>query len=374
MMRNCRLQENVPVPVMKPKLQQIHVGNKASVVIGKVMAMKSREKSAYLYKNYIKAPKSQEHQKYLSLNPEDDVALWREKICHWTYSVIDHFNLSRKTVAISINMFDRYLATLGDRCDGSHALLVSLTTLYIAIKVHEKKKIKLTTLSELSRSQFDCEHIEKMEIKILQSIAWLVHPPIAVDYASLLLKFLAPSVPMPIRHQIFEHTRYMSELSVCDPVFIKFHQSTIAFAAIINVLEQEIGPEHVSLPCRHKFYQCLFEELGFDRQRSVVRFACDRLQTMVAASGAAYGDNKENSQLSPASQSTISTKDIDSCSRSDDNSMSTTFTFDSAEVNMMKSPSSRCSSVDSRNSLGSKGSSTGIIFRSRSGLVVTPCS
>ena len=44
---------------------------------------------------------------------------------------------------IQRNLFDRFLATLGNRCNGNLALLVSLTTLHIAIKLHDTKKIKL---------------------------------------------------------------------------------------------------------------------------------------------------------------------------------------------------------------------------------------
>lgn len=189
---------------------------KASFVIDKVRAMMRQEQTVYLYRRYVTPPGNG---KYLLEDPED-LVIWREKICHWTYSVIDHFELSRKTVAVSINLFDRYLATQGNRCDGSLALLISLTTLYIAIKVHEKKKIKLSTLTELSRCQFSGEDIEQMEIRILQSISWFIHPPTVVDFISHLLKFLPPTVPMPVRQNIYELSRYMAELSICNPFFL----------------------------------------------------------------------------------------------------------------------------------------------------------
>ena len=70
---------------------------------------------------------------------------WREKICHWSFNVIDHFDLSIEVVAVSMSLFDRFLATRSNRCNGSTALLASLTTLHIAIKVHEVRKIKLTS-------------------------------------------------------------------------------------------------------------------------------------------------------------------------------------------------------------------------------------
>ena len=70
-----------------------------------------------------------------------------------TYSVVDHFDLSRETVAISLSLFDRYCATLGNQCDGSIALLTSLTTLSVAVKINETKSIHLRTLADLSRSE-----------------------------------------------------------------------------------------------------------------------------------------------------------------------------------------------------------------------------
>ena len=130
----------------------------ASLLIDKIVVMRRSEQSSYLYGSYFKEPPMKSN-----CTDPGEFSLWREKICHWTYTVIDHFNLSRRTVAISMDLFDRFLATLGNNCDGNQALLISLTTLYISIKIHEKKKIKLSTLSDLSRSQFTPKEIEDME-------------------------------------------------------------------------------------------------------------------------------------------------------------------------------------------------------------------
>ena len=78
-----------------------------------------------------------------------------------------------------------------------------------------------------------------MELNILQSLQWLVHPPTVVDFTSLLFTFLPSPVPMPTRRQIFDTSRYLGELSVCDPNFIEVPKSTIAFAAIINVIDNK---------------------------------------------------------------------------------------------------------------------------------------
>jgi lipoyl(octanoyl) transferase len=212
-----------------------------AAVLDKVHTMKKREESWYSYSKYLRtAPSGKDmFTKSDMINIRRDTS-YRENICHWTFSIIDHFELSRNTVAVSMDIFDRYLATLGNECDASLALLVSLSTLYISIKVHEKKKIKLETLSKLSRGQFLPKDIEDMEMQILKTLSWLVHPPTSLDYVSFLLKFLRKSVEMPQRFQIFEVTRYLSELSVCDPFFVDHDKSSVAFASILNVLEEEV--------------------------------------------------------------------------------------------------------------------------------------
>lgn len=353
---------------------------RASFVIDKVEAMMRQEQTVYLYRRYMKPPPNA---KYLHEDPQD-MAVWREKICHWTYSVIDHFELSRKTVAVSINLFDRYLATQGNRCDGGLALLISLTTLYIAIKVHERKKIKLSTLTELSRSQFTGADIEEMEIKILQSLSWLVHPPTVVDFISHLLKFLPPSVSMPVRQNVFELSRYMAELSVCDPFFMEHHSSTVAFAAIINVLDGDMDRgSMISAHCKSDFYKCLEHELGFYRHRPVVLLVCDRLRTMIAASGVMSSSGGQNNKqehivrASPPTTSAAAAAARKEERKSDNHSKNVPSAIyengDTTKVGRRSGSSrSRCSSCDSRNSLGSRGSTGSRLFRIK-GSLVTPC-
>jgi len=237
------------------------------MVISKINAMRSKEGSSYLFSNYYRPPSptaasvasavtdsrdQRDQPSKKCINVREDLGC-REKICQWTYSVIDHFGLSRQTVAISIDIFDRYFATKGHRCDTDLALLASLTTLYIAIKLNEKKKIKLSTLARLSRQQFTAEDIEQMEMEILKTLSWLVHPPTAADFMSHLIDLLQPSTSERTRHYIFELSRYTSELAVCDPYFIEHHKSTIALATILNVLEDEIPFDELSLECRENY-------------------------------------------------------------------------------------------------------------------------
>jgi hypothetical protein len=92
--------------------------------------------------------------------------LWREKICEWSYQVIDHFDFSREIVSISIHYLDRYLATRP--VNKKVFQLAAMTTLYLAIKLYEPGNLSMASMIELSRGYFKVEQMVEMEMSILR--------------------------------------------------------------------------------------------------------------------------------------------------------------------------------------------------------------
>jgi Cyclin, N-terminal domain len=92
--------------------------------------------------------------------------IWREKICEWSYQVIDHFAFSREVVSISIHYLDRYLATR--QVNKKMFQLAAMTTLYIAIKLYEPGRLSMQSMIELSRGYFLVEQMAAMEMSILR--------------------------------------------------------------------------------------------------------------------------------------------------------------------------------------------------------------
>jgi len=178
---------------------------------------------------------------------------WREKICLWSFSVVDHFDLSRDVVAVSMSLFDRFLATRGDQCNGSTALLTALTTLYVAIKVNEVQRISLGTLAKLSRGQFAPRDIEEMEWNVLTSLDWKIHPPTSMSFVSHLLLLLPPQIDDACKEEIYSLSRYITELSVCDSAFVEVNPSSVAFAAILISLEDPNHRKFISSSVRDEF-------------------------------------------------------------------------------------------------------------------------
>jgi lipoyl(octanoyl) transferase len=92
--------------------------------------------------------------------------VWREKICEWSYQVVDHFDFSREVVSISISFLDRYLSTR--QVDKKLFQLAAMTTLYLAIKLYEPGTLSMHSMIELSRGYFMTEQMAVMEMAILR--------------------------------------------------------------------------------------------------------------------------------------------------------------------------------------------------------------
>mmetsp|Transcript_11986 Transcript_11986/g.22254 ORF Transcript_11986/g.22254 Transcript_11986/m.22254 type:complete len:409 (-) Transcript_11986:98-1324(-) len=252
-------------------------------VIERLSMMRRQEQTIYNYRDAEELPPSFPRGGIDESIPPLNSS-WREKICHWSFNVIDHFDLSREVVAVSMSLFDRFLATRSNRCNGSTALLASLTTLHIAIKVHEVRKIKLTTLANLSRGQFGAKHIEEMEWNVLTSLNWHIHPPTSMSFLSHLLLLLPPQVSDSSKEDIYALSRYITELSVCDSSFVEINPSAVAFSAVLNSLEDRRYRRLISTSIRDQFLRAIATHVGLRQDDEHVVIARPKLKRLLTSS------------------------------------------------------------------------------------------
>ena len=92
--------------------------------------------------------------------------VWREKICEWSYQVIDHFEFSREVVSVAIHYLDRYLATR--TVNKKVFQLAAMTCLFLAIKLYEPGNLSMSSMIELSRGYFEVDQMVAMETSILR--------------------------------------------------------------------------------------------------------------------------------------------------------------------------------------------------------------
>ncbi|KAL7496430.1 hypothetical protein ACHAWT_007806 [Skeletonema menzelii] len=324
-------------------------------IISRLEVMRSQEQSTYSYRNY--EPPAFPHQ--FSRTGTDELiphlnSSWREKICHWSFNVIDHFDLSREVVAVSMSLFDRFLATRGNRCNGSTALLASLTTLHIAIKVNEVRKIKLGTLANLSRGQFGPSHIEEMEWNVLTSLEWKIHPPTSMSFISHLLLLLPPQVDDACKEEIYALSRYITELSVCDSAFVEINPSSVAFAAILNSLEDRKYRKFISSSVRDQFVRSIERHVDIRQDDEHVVMARPKLRRLLKNSFAQDASSQGGSSSQTPQQHAQSVSSVTGSingmqiqdSKNDDSSISSKLSRLSG-----RSRHSRSSSLDSNISL-----------------------
>lgn len=278
------------LPVIDPLVDRIKMRFTESlpkeVVLDQIQAMIVQEECYYDYHSFFPDLSLEEIERQTQLNGG-----WREKICQWSYNVVEHFDLPREVVAISLDLFDRYLATRGNECNCDLALLASLTTLHIAIKIHSEQNIKASTLASLSRGQFQQRHIQQMEWEIMKALKWNLNPPTVFAFLSHFLMLFPNDVRHSVRKEVFEIAIYMAELSVCDSFFVRLTSSTVAMAAIINAMD-EIPKSRLSPMQRDAFWANLVSSVrGF--HANDIALARDRLKSLYFNSSAFSNPNAE---------------------------------------------------------------------------------
>jgi hypothetical protein len=115
---------------------------------------------------------------------------FRREVVYWVYQVIDYLNLRRDTVENCVRFIDLFLSSSNSVAqEFLHSRmsfqLLSITCLYLAIKLNEPKPLDLTYLLPLARGMFVKEDILKMEALVLQILDWRVLFPTAAVSLSL---------------------------------------------------------------------------------------------------------------------------------------------------------------------------------------------
>lgn len=167
-------------------------------------------------------------------------ASFREQICDWCYQVIDHCDIDRDVVGISLYYFDRYLSKITIQASINEMLLqlVAMTSLYLAVKVHSTRKIAVSSMISLSEGKFRVDHVLKMEDCIIKTLHWRLNPPTPSIYLNVVSPVLHDSKDEDgLPNTVLNLARYLLELSVCDWYFTDKKASSTAYAAILAALD-----------------------------------------------------------------------------------------------------------------------------------------
>ena len=195
-------------------------------------------------------------------------------------------DLQREVVSVAISYLDRYLAKR--TVDRRTFQAAAVTALHLALKLCEPRNLPLSALLHFSRGYFEAKHIAAMEGGMLHALGWHVHPPTPLAFCQDFLRLASEEMTPRVRHAVADLARFMTELTVCDYWFVTKRASSIALAAIANVLKLQGSGRVDPMPQ----IELLCRVTGVDVPDDGEILACyRRLRTMYMAGG--YSHNLE---------------------------------------------------------------------------------
>ncbi|KAJ1462448.1 cyclin-like protein [Pelagophyceae sp. CCMP2097] len=160
---------------------------------------------------------------------------WRGKIITWFHQLGESFKMSGETLSVATNYLDRYLSL---KSVGSvNFQLASIASIFLASKVEEPRPFRTADFVALSDGIFSASDLRLMELELLCTLKWHLHPPTVTEFIHLLLLLFYRDFDADEAKAILEHAGRYAEIARMDSVFLKYPASMIAVAAIICALK-----------------------------------------------------------------------------------------------------------------------------------------
>ena len=189
---------------------------------------------------------------YRCASPEGCEADARASIVQWSFQILQFLHLDAMNIApIALNYVDRYVSVHANILkDRTKYLLVSMTALYLAIKVHGTGVLlDPQAIRTLSRETYTVHEIEAQELQLLMTLQWRLHPPTVVQYVRHLVRLL----PCREQQELVEWAalqKIESSYKSGDSSAPAFHFAVQLFLAAVRKCEQcQRLPHAKSMSC-----------------------------------------------------------------------------------------------------------------------------
>ncbi|KAL9189905.1 hypothetical protein ACHAXT_009580 [Thalassiosira profunda] len=169
----------------------------------------------------------------------------RVRIVDWCYTIVDHCRFRRETVAIAMEMVDRFLSSDDGAAqrilrNRKQLQLAAVAALYVAIKTSEQVAIGSAAFAALCHGAYSADEIEAMELTLLQGLSWRLCAPTSLSFAHHVLSLVLPRVSLAEStwEFILDEVQFQTEHAARSYFFTTQRSSTAAMAAIFNTLDQ----------------------------------------------------------------------------------------------------------------------------------------
>ncbi|VVB05114.1 unnamed protein product [Arabis nemorensis] len=167
---------------------------------------------------------------------DEFLILCREKALDWIFRVKSHYGFNSLTALLAVNYFDRFITSRKFQTDKPWmSQLTAVACLSLAAKVEEiRVPLLLDFQVEEARYVFEAKTIQRMELLILSTLQWRMHPVTPISFFDhFIRRFSSKS------HQQFEFLRRCESLLlsiVPDSRFMSYSSSVLATAIMVSVI------------------------------------------------------------------------------------------------------------------------------------------
>ena len=145
---------------------------------------------------------------------------------------------------VTINILDRYMALHVPpeerTMDTMH--LLTLTSLYLALKLTTSDRPAPQMFVRLSQSKITAKQVEEAELRVIYGLSWYINPPSAETFAHYYIKVLSEVYPQEILQRVEATTMAYIRSTISDYVWVCFLPSMIAMGALsLSLHEFAIG-------------------------------------------------------------------------------------------------------------------------------------
>lgn len=165
----------------------------------------------------------------------------RIEMLEWVEQVSVYLKFSHNISFATATLLDRFCQT--DK--GQEVLdylpdyrLATMSCLYISAKLHDPNVVVSSqAMSAFSKGMFSAQQVEAMELDILVSMNWRVHPPTALEFVTEFLLLLPCSISQDTKRKAYDHCQTHLQRSIYDyEAFCLTEASMMAFFAVQNAL------------------------------------------------------------------------------------------------------------------------------------------
>ena len=186
----------------------------AIITADSLVAMIEKEQRAYRCNDYF-AP--------LRGVPEAVTHVDRQQLVDWCFAIIDACKFQRETVAIAVNLFDRFLSIPSQKSitalqDKRELQLLAVTSLYIGIKINERVAFPSTFFETISNGGYSFQEIEETERIMLRGLRWRINGPTLFQIAMHILSLLnlQEFLDQDVMNCLLNDVQYQTENAIRD--------------------------------------------------------------------------------------------------------------------------------------------------------------